>query len=186
MELVPWRMFSMGPAMGSFRSTNRLIGGERRWTRWPGIVAQIFLAGLLCALITGCGAPPPAFEFDVLDAAPNVEELSEISLGEYRIPIPVVEHRADIQPFRNRFQLDFELFALASPQEDAQIRAAWHRHRGKIRDRVIRVCRCATIDELRETELGTLKARLMDALCQQLGNKDLRQLLIAEIVSQDI
>jgi hypothetical protein len=175
-DVSPW-----ATACGDRSATVATCSGQVRKT------AQLILTGVLIAVTAGCGSLPPTFAFDELDVASAEEELSEISLGEYRIPIPVVEYQADNQPIhRTRFHLDFELFALASPKRDGQIKAAWQRHRGKIRDRVIRVCRSVPLDELRESELGTLKARLMDALCQQLGEKQVRQLLISEITSQDI
>jgi hypothetical protein len=140
-------------------------------------------AGLLW-LAGGCGSPAP-FEFDSLDLAPPQEELSEFSLGEYRIPIPVAEDRGGNRlAHRNRFQIDFALFALITPRSRSQVADAWDRHEGKIRDHVIRVCRNATVDELQEPELSTLKARLMDALAAQIGDSDLRQLLITDVVSQ--
>jgi hypothetical protein len=147
---------------------------------------QLFAAGSIVSVIVGCSSPP-AFEFDELDLVPTQEELAEFSLGEYRIPIPVIKYRADSQPSqRNGFQLEFELFALVSPHEKSQITEAWDRHQGKIRDRVIRICRNSSLDELQEPELATLKARLLDALAPQLGQKEVRQLLITEIVSQEI
>jgi hypothetical protein len=42
------------------------------------------------------------------------------------------------------------------------------------------------VDELHEPELSTLKARLMDVLAAQIGAKDVRQLLITEVVSQKL
>ena len=46
----------------------------------------------------------------------------------------------------NRFQFDFTLYALVSPNEKSQIEDAWERHEGQIRDQVINVCRSATLD----------------------------------------
>jgi hypothetical protein len=132
----------------------------------------------------GCGSHA-TFEFDALDLAPPQEELSEFLLGQYSIPIPVVVDRGPNERTRqNRYQLDFELYALVRPENKSNIADDWARHEGIIRDRVIRVCRNATVEELQEPELSTLKARLMDALAAQVGEKDVRQLLITEVVSQ--
>jgi hypothetical protein len=152
-----------------------------------GAYGSALLAGtvVLCTL-AGCGSRP-AFEFDALDLAPPQEELTEFSLGEYRIPIPVAEERGQSQPaYRHRFQFDFELHALVSPAEQSQVADAWARHEGKIRDQVIRVCRKATVDELQEPELATLKARLIDALASQMGESEVRRLLLTEVVSQEL
>ena len=83
-------------------------------------------------------------------------------------------------------QLDFQLFALVSPREKSNIEDAWERREGAIRDQVIRVCRSTPIDDLLEPELATLKARLISALKSQLGDHDVRQLLLTEVVSHDI
>ena len=146
----------------------------------------ILLAACASLSLSGCGSRP-SFEFDALDYVPNDEKLAEFPLGEYRIPIPVIEHGGENPSKRiNRFQLEFQLFALVSPREKSQVEAAWERHQGKVRDRVIRVCRGASLDDLQEPELATLKAHLIDALGPHLGENELRQLLITEVVSQEI
>jgi hypothetical protein len=145
---------------------------------------SLYLAAIA---VSGCSRKQPTFEFDALDLPPTQEDLTEFSLGQYKIPIPIVEDRDQKQPkLRNRFQFDFDLYALITPKDQTRVADAWARHEGDIRDRVMRVCRNASVDELQEPELATLKARLMDALAAQLGEKELRQLLITEVVSQEI
>ena len=152
-----------------------------------GIYRPALLAGIVViCTVGGCGSRS-AFEFDALDLAPPQEELTEFSLGEYRIPIPVAEERGQSQlTYRHLFQFDFELHALVSPAVQSQVAAAWTRHEGQIRDKVIRICRNATVEELQEPELATLKARLMDALASQMGDKRMRQLLFTEVASQEL
>jgi hypothetical protein len=136
--------------------------------------------------LSGCSSEP-AFEFDKLDMVPVEDGLTEISLGKYTIPIPMVEPekgRRSMQ--RNRMEFNFRLFALVTPREAAKIEDAWKRHEGAIRDRVIRVCRNTPIGDLLEPELSTLKARLISALKPQLGDHDMRQLLITEVISHEI
>jgi hypothetical protein len=148
----------------------------------PAVLAGIVL---VCTL-AGCGSRSE-FAFEALDLAPPPEELAELSLGKYRIPIPVAEDRGQSRlSYRHRFQFDFELHALVSPAEEPQIADAWTRHEGEIRDQVIRVCRNASVDELQEPELGTLKARLMDALASQMGDREVRRLLFTEVASQKL
>lgn len=150
------------------------------------LAGALMLGAVASCLASGCGSRS-SFEFDALDLAPPQEELREFPLGEYRIPIPIIEERGPNQLIhRNRFQLDFQLFALVRPEQQWQIADAWARHEGKIRDHVIRVCRNASVDELQEPELSTLKAQLMDALAAQMGEKEVRQLLITEVVSQEL
>jgi hypothetical protein len=144
-------------------------------------VTFCFALAALCA--AGCSSKSK-FKFDEMDVAPAVEELAEFSLGQYKIPIAIsVDDGAEAQVRRNRLQFDFQLYALVSPKEEPQLADAWERHQGVIRDNVINICRNASIDELQEPELATLKARLTDVLASQLGEKRLRQLLITDIVS---
>jgi hypothetical protein len=147
---------------------------------------------LLCAMsILGCAAggctSKAPFQLDGIDVLPPVEELKEFSLGQYQIPIPIVDDRNQSKLTRyNRLQFDFTLYALVSPKEKTQIENAWERHEGQIRDQVINVCRSATLDELQEPEFATLKARLTDVLAAKLGEKPLRQLVFNAVVSQPL
>jgi hypothetical protein len=150
------------------------------------IVALLCAAAMLGCAALGCG-PKSTFKFDQMDMLPAVEELTEFSLGEYRIPIPVTDERGSNNATRrNRFQIDFKLYSLVSPKEQSQIAEAWQRHEGMIRDQVICICRSASVAELQEPELATLKARLTDVLATQLGEKRLRELLITDVVSQEL
>jgi flagellar basal body-associated protein FliL len=142
------------------------------------------IISLLFSLASGC-SPDAAYQFDALDLAPPQEELSEFALGQYSIPIPIVEEQTvNGVVHRNKFQIAFELHALVRPERKSTIADDWARHEGQIRDHVIRVCRNATVEELQEPELSTLKARLIDVLAAKIGNGDVRQLLITEVVSQ--
>jgi len=172
--------------MCSLAVEERTVSRWRRSTGWAVVFTGLLPAGLFCCALSGCGSRS-SFEFDELDSVPGQEELTEFPLGEYTVPIPVVEYRADDRKtHRNRFQFDFKLFALVPARERWQIEDAWARHEGKIRDRVIRACRNASLDDLQEPELATLKAHLIDSLGPHLGEKTLRQLMITEIVSQEI
>ncbi|MCI0333116.1 MAG: flagellar basal body-associated FliL family protein [Planctomycetes bacterium] len=152
----------------------------------PTIKWAMAIGGVTVCLAGGCGSNS-TYEFDALDLAPPQEELREFLLGQYSIPIPVAEDQgSNVLSHRNRFQLDFELHALVRPEQVSQVADDWARHEGKIRDHVIRVCRNASVGELQEPELSTLKARLMDALAAHMGTEELRQLLITEVVSQEL
>ncbi len=130
--------------------------------RGAGRFAAVMACALPCVAAGGCGSEP-AFEFDELDLVAAEEELEEVSLGEYAIPIPAAGNGSDGQaPKRNRVQMDFELFALVSHHEKSKLSDTWERHEGKIRDHVIRVCRNSPLEVLHEPELGTLKAKLKD------------------------
>ena len=153
---------------------------------------QNWRVGLLCVMAvlgcaaSGCKSKTP-FQLDGIDVLPPVEELKEFSLGQYQIPISIVDDRNQAKLTRhNRFQFDFTLYALVSPKEKSQIEDAWERHEGQIRDQVINVCRSATLDELQEPEFATIKARLTDVLAAKFGEKPLRQLVFNAVVSQPL
>jgi flagellar basal body-associated protein FliL len=144
-----------------------------------------FVALLLASAVWTAGggcSSKSQFQFDELDLVPAQEELTEFSLGKYAIPIPVVEvGPAESHNRRNLVQFDFELIAVVKRDQESRIADSWERHEGKIRDRVIRVCRNASLDDLEE-----LKAHLMDAVQAQLGDKEIRQLVIAEVKSKPL
>jgi flagellar basal body-associated protein FliL len=140
----------------------------------------------LAFTVVGCSSKS-TFKFDQMDLVPAEEELTEFSLGEYKIPIPVPDDAsAEKLNRRNRVQFDFDLYALISPKEQSQFKDAWDRHEGVIRDQVINICRSASVEELQEAELATLKSRLTDVLAAQLGDAKLRQLLITDVESQPL
>lgn len=144
------------------------------------------LQALVLCVLAGCGSPA-VLEIEGLDVASPQEKLTEFSLGTYRIPIPVPMERGPARTaYRNKLQFDFELHALVSAAEQSQVSDAWTRHEGKIRDQVIRICRNATVDELQEPELATLKARLLDALADQIGTSGLQQLLLTDVASHQL
>lgn len=149
------------------------------------IVVLVALGILGCAA-GGCHSKA-SFQLDGIDVLPPVEELKEFSLGEYKIPISIVDDRNQAKLTRhNRFQFDFTLYALVSPKEKSQIEDAWGRYEGQIRDQVISVCRSATLDELQEPAFATIKARLTEVLAAKLGEKPLRQLVFNGVVSQPL
>ncbi|HEX2474562.1 MAG TPA: hypothetical protein VHK01_07450 [Lacipirellulaceae bacterium] len=153
--------------------------------RSAGRFATVMACALWCLAAAGCGSEP-AFEFDKLDLVAAEEELEEFSLGEYAIPIPAAAKGADGPATKqNRLQMDFELFALVSPYEKWKLSDEWERHEGMIRDHVIRVCRNSPLEVLHEPELGTLKAKLKDALGPHFGD-DVHQLLITDVVTHEI
>lgn len=164
------------------------VGVARRSTDRAGSRAALG-GGLLLGLLLASGgcSSKPKFQFDELDLVPAQEELMEFSLGKYTVPVPFAGKMAGERlSRRNGLQIDFELFALVNRNQKSRIADAWGRHEGKVRDRVIRVCRQASLEELTEPELATLKAHLMDAIHAQLGDKEVRQLLITQVDSEEL
>src|ERR1041385_2193595 len=115
-----------------------VVGGKQMLGQnWR--VALLLALGVLACAAGGCKSKAP-FQLDGIDVLPPVEELKEFSLGQYQIPISIVDDRNQSKLTRhNSFQFDFKLYALVSPKEKSQIEDAWERHEGQIRDQVINV-----------------------------------------------
>lgn len=134
-----------------------------------------------CAIaIAGCGGDAEtANDFSDLVVLPDSEELEEIDLGRFLIPVPVVLDAEDGElRTTNLLQLDFELVGIVAPRDVSRVKRLQDRHAGKLRDQVIRVCRSTSRDEILESESATLKAHLLDALQPILGGSHLRGLVI--------
>ena len=166
--------------------TNQLtLPAARHHGRYLRLTADAACVALLAAL-AGCSSKP-AVDMDAFDLTPAHDELTEFSLGSYSVPIPVVEGTGQDQAIRaNRLEFEFELYALITTAERAKLTDAWTRHEGKIRDRVIRVCRNATLADLQEPDLATLKSHLADAVQAETGTKGVRRLLITEVNCQEL
>ena len=141
---------------------------------------RCLFAGAVCLALGGCGSSPDHV-FDELDLTPVQNELVEVSLGHYDVPVPIARGFGAGSISRNRIELSFDLYALVTRDYEAQLTDLWHRHEGNIRDTVIRVCRNASLDDLQEPELATLKSHLTDAIQAQLGPKGIRRLMLTEI-----
>ena len=145
------------------------------------LTIMALVAGLLCAA-PGCGEQED-FEFDELDLTPAQDEMIEFSLGKYVVPIPLIQAVSlDEGVKRNRVEFAFSLYALVSPDCEKRLRSQWKRYEGKLRDRVILVCRNATAEDLQEQEFATLKSHLTDAVHAELGTQCIRRLLITDVV----
>jgi len=146
----------------------------------------VVVLGLVIVATFGCGSRP-SYEFDELDLSPNQDELREFSLGHYAIPIPVSQAFGDDgKVTHTQIEFAFDLYGLVSPEFEPQIEDIWQRHQGKVRDRVIRICRNASWEDLQDPELATLKSRLIDAVQDQLGPKAVRRLVVSEIKRTEI
>jgi len=158
---------------------------SRPTTGWKKLLmaAALTAAGTLAG---GCSSKSP-YEFDELDLTPAQDELTEFSLGEYSIPIPIVQsYGQNGGSAHNSIEFSFQLHALITGDYESQLDEVWKRHEGTIRDRIILVCRNATMDELQEPELASLKSHLTDAVQAELGPKTIRRLLITEVVTRKL
>ena len=146
----------------------------------------ILAVAVLGVVTGGCGSQP-TYEFDELDLTPTQDELTEFSLGKYTIPIPLIQSYGQQDgPKRNRIEFSFHLYALITGDYESQLANLWKQHKGTIRDRIIRVCRNATLEELQEPELATLKSHLTDAVQSELGPKSIRRLLMTDTVTRKL
>jgi flagellar basal body-associated protein FliL len=87
---------------------------------------------------------------------------------------------------RNRVEFAFSLYALTTPECEKRLKSQCKRHEGKVRDRVILICRNATAEDLQEQELATLKSHLTDAVHAEFGTQCIRRLLITDVVTRKL
>lgn len=135
---------------------------------------------LLAPLLSGCGGEEASTSvFDEISRMPTRKELVEVSLGSFMVPVPIVLESATerFEP-ANLMQIQMSLVAVTDPDEADQVERLKKRNAGRIRDRVIRVCRSTTRDDLTESQKATLKAHLLDAVQPLLGGDAIRQLVI--------
>jgi Flagellar basal body-associated protein FliL len=150
-------------------------------------IRRLSAAAALIVVFVGCSSKSP-YEFDEMDLTSAEEELTEFSLGHYAIPIPIISSEGPSAGVRrNRLEFAFDLHALVRHEEETHFADLWGQHEGKIRDRVMRVCRNASAEELEEQpELATLKSHLTDAVQDELGPKSIRRLLITEVNHREL
>lgn len=133
----------------------------------------------LASLAAGCAEPEKASVFDEISRMPTKEEMAEIDLGSFIVPVPIVLETAQAAyETGNLMEIEMRLVAVAYPDEVGQVERLMERNAGRIRDRVIRVCRSTTRDDLTESQKSTLKAHLLDAVQPLLGGDAIRQLVV--------
>lgn len=147
--------------------------------RWVGVL------GCACAL-TGCGGAESKVDFDSIGELRDAEQLSEVSLGSYQVPIPSLVALEGNTEVRNLVRVDFKLCCVVAPEDEKELRAAIKRQRGAIHDRVITIFRQASLEDLAESDHSTIKTRLKDELQPMLGSAELRRLLLPEVRSDSL
>jgi flagellar basal body-associated protein FliL len=169
-----------------FRSFDRNRSPGDRMTR-AATIRRLLAAAAFIAALVGCSSKS-LYEFDQMDLTSAEEELTEFSLGHYAIPIPIIGSEGPSAGVRhNRLEFAFDLHALVPHEEEAHMAELWGQHEGKVRDRVLRICRGASAEELEEQpELATLKSHLTDAVQDELGSKTIRRLLITEVNHREL
>lgn len=146
-----------------------------------------FAAVLVASTVFGCAEKEADVLLDDISVLPAREELVEVPLGAFMIPVPVVLDEATPRlEADNLIQLDFDLVAVVEPDHKKRIERYLERHEGRVRDEVIRVCRNTARDDLMESEWSTLKAHLLDAVQPLLGGLGIRRLATPRIVKEPL
>lgn len=136
----------------------------------------------LLAVPVGCDETAESNAPEVLQAN---EELAEVDVGEFRIPLAAVDQRSAPEsslPGRNALLLRFRLFAVVPPHREDDVASRIQTHRARLREEVIRTCREATLDELDEPALITLKGELHQVLGRYFGPQHLRQIIMTNVL----
>lgn len=155
---------------------------RRHQLRWTAVALMSMF------LVTGCAEQSSQTVFDEISRMPTREELIEIDFGHFIVPVPVVLESATgrFEP-DNLMQIQFQLFGVMDPEHLSLVESRMRHNAGRLRDRVITVCRSTTRDDLMEPLLATLKAHLLDAIQPLLGGPTavrrvgVRQVIIDEL-----
>lgn len=143
--------------------------------------------GALALVCAGCGGEEERNAFDEISRLPPREELVEVLVGSFVIPVPIPrEPEESGQDRTSPMLLEFELVAIVSPDKVSRVEYLMERHRGKIRDQVIRVCRSTPREDLLEPEWPTLKAHMLDAIQPLMGGLAIRRLATPSISRDEI
>lgn len=148
--------------------------------------ARCFALGIVCCAV-GCDEEKPPSIFDEVSQLPKQEELVEVDLGVYSVPVPVVIGAATTAAApANLLQLEFQLFGLVNPNAVGEVDRLLRRNRGRVRDRVITVCRQTPREDLADAQWSTLKAHLLDALQPMLGGPALRRVGVSRVNKDEL
>ncbi len=125
--------------------------------------------------------------FDKYEIVQADNKQIEYFVGKFMIPIPDTRSfGAAGEVNRNFMQVDFELYVLITPDTEATIHAIWQQHEGKIRYKIIQVCRNSKQLDFIEQDLLTIKAKLVDVVRDYLGPKPIYRLVITDLSGQQL
>lgn len=154
---------------------NRQRRSGLRWCFW----APALLAAAGCGGVEELATP----DYELLSFR---EQLAEIPLGAYSVPVPIAFEAEGGLGRDNRLQFRFELFALVSPRDRAKAIACLARQKGQLRDTVISVCRNSTVDDLLDPQLSNLRSRLLDAIQPLLENVTPKRILVTRRMTEPL
>jgi hypothetical protein len=143
--------------------------------------------GAASLLLTGCFGEPPKRAFEEIARVPTREALVEVEIGSFVIPIPIVlQSETDRFEPDNLLQVEFGMFVVVDPKQAKQVKQLKKRNQGRIRDKVIRVCRNTPRDDLLDSQLSTLKAHLLDAVQPYLGGEAVRRVGLSRVILDEL
>ncbi len=147
-------------------------------------VLAVLATFAVVAASLGCDRTAESTALPPDDLQPR-EELAEVDVGTFRIPLAAVDQRqreGEGLAERNALLLRFHLFALVPQHQEDHVTTRIQSHGARLREDVIRTCRKATLDELEEPALITLKMELHKVLGRYFGPKHLRQIVITNVL----
>lgn len=146
------------------------------------------ILGALALALTGCGeSEETTGMFDDISRLPTREELVEVQLGSFIVPVPVILESASerFEP-DNLMQIEIDLFAVVDPADLKTVERLKERNAGRLRDQIIRVCRSTRRGDLLESQKATLKAHLLDAVQPLLGGPAVRRLGVRRVILDEL
>ncbi|MCA9257931.1 MAG: hypothetical protein KDA61_01970 [Planctomycetales bacterium] len=151
-----------------------------RWTvRWLCLAAVAILGGCSEEKVITLADYLDELEFD----AP-LEEVANVELGTYRIPLAAqTQSQASNEAGDGTvwMVLEFMLLAETAPEHQKSVEKALERHSGALHDAVLSICRTASVDEVLDPRLAALKSRLSDVTRMLLGDSRIRALVLNDI-----
>ena len=145
---------------------------------------------LSVCLLAGCSSESELRLEDYLEEIEYdvpLDSSVEVSMGQYSIPIAA--RPGGIGRTSNKItwvQLKFDMYAVLNPIEKSEFEDAWQRSQGMFHDEVIEVCRNATLDEIADSRITTIKSRMTEVAKSIFGENRIRQLLCTNIVTEPI
>ena len=141
-----------------------------------------------CVLLAaGCGGEDGLAKYDEFEHVQIREELVEVPLGHYTVPVPLLGTNDTGEVIRqNTIQMKFMLHGLVAPYHVSKAERIRDRHEGEMRDRVIRVCRNASLEDLVEPQLSTLKSRVLDVTQPLFEGVMLKRVVLTDVASEPL
>lgn len=150
---------------------------------WPTLASACVAVAL-----AGCGGEETiTFTIDEQEVGRISEELVEIEIGDFEVPVPVayVDEHSKTR-YKNAVLFRFHLDALVEPSAAGSAKRLVDRNRSAIRDRVMTTCREASVTELLDPYLNALRSRALDAIQPIFEGHLLRRLVVTDVITDPL